>query len=647
MSAIATPPTLDRPVTDAPVLRLRGHAADPPSPVALREKHLGVWQDITWEEYWDQAELVGHALLSLGIEVGDRVAVQGENRFEWVTTDFGTQAIRAACMGLYPTNPSAEVGYMLADAGARVLVAEDQEQVDKVLELDRGDLPDLEVVVYLEERGVRDYDDDRLLSWVDFLERGRAHREAHPRAVDERLADIADDDLAVLIYTSGTTGPPKGAMITVANINFAIATAGSADGFFQPPIGPGDWLLSYLPLCHVYERLLTSWLGAGLGATVHFAESIDTVTRDLAEVQPTIFATVPRILEKMHAGVSVRMASASRLKRANWAVWSGVATRIGAAKVANNGNHTPATRALEAAGEVFLFRALKERLGLQHARAAVSGAAPIAPELLEFFMGIGVPVSEAYGQTENCALATSNPLDDIRLGTVGRPVPGIELKLDEDNNEILVRHPAVFAGYWNRPDATAETIDADGWLHSGDVGEWEGQHLRIVDRIKDIIITAGGKNISPSEIENSLKTSPFIKEAIVIGDRRKFISALIGIDGDIVGNWAQARKITYTTYRDLTERPEVVDLVAGEVATTNAKFARVEEVKQFRLLPKELDEDDGEVTATQKVKRTAIERIFAALIDDMYSGGRRPAHGGAGTDAGSDADDGSDAGSGA
>lgn len=632
MSAVTTRPSLDRPVTDAPVLRLRGHAADPPSPVALREKHLGVWRDITWQEYWDQAELVAHALLSLGIEVGDRVAVHAENRFEWVATDYGTMAIRAACMGLYPTNPAAEVGYMLADAGARVLVAEDQEQVDKVLELSRDDLPALEVIVYLEERGVRDYDDDRLVSWVEFLERGREHRDAHPHAVDDRLAAITDDDLAVLIYTSGTTGPPKGAMITVANINFAIETSGSPDGFFRPPIGPGDYLLSYLPLCHVYERLLTSWLGAGLGATIHFAESIDTVTRDLAEVQPTIFATVPRILEKMHAGVAVRMASASRFKRANWAVWSGVASRIGAAKVANHGNHTPATRAMEAAGDVFLFRALKERLGLQHARAAISGAAPIAPELLEFFMGIGVPVSEAYGQTENCAVATNNPLDDVKLGTVGRPVPGIELMLAKDTNEILIRHPAVFAGYWNKPEATAEAIDADGWLHSGDVGEWDGQHLRIVDRIKDIIITAGGKNISPSEIENSLKTSPFIKEAVVIGDRRKFISALIGIDEDIVGNWAQARKITYTTYRDLSERPEVVDLVAGEVATTNDKLARVEEVKQFRLLPKVLDEDDGEVTATQKVKRSAVEEIFADLIEDMYTGGRnRPPDGGAGT----------------
>lgn len=624
MTATAPAPTIDLSSTAAPALRLRAHASNPPSPVALREKHHGVWRDIGWDEYWAQSELVGHALLSLGIEMGDRVAIHSENRFEWVATDFGTQAIRAVCMGLYPTNPASEIGYMLTDSGARVLIAEDQEQVDKALEVERGDLPALEHIVYIEERGVRDYDDDRLLSWRDFIDRGRAHQQTNPHAVDERLAQITDDDLAILIYTSGTTGPPKGAMISIGNINFAIQATGTTDGFFDPPIGPGDWLLSYLPLCHVYERLLTSWLGAGMGATVHFAESIDTVTRDLTEVQPTIFATVPRILEKMHAGVTVRMASASRVKQLNWKVWSGVARHIGASKVANHGRHTPSTRVLEAVGNVFLFRALKERLGLQHARAAVSGAAPIAPELLEFFMGIGVPMSEAYGQTENCAVATANPPDDVKVGTVGKPVAGIELRLDEETGEILTRHPAVFPGYWNRPDATAEAIDEQGWLHTGDVGEWDGDHLRIIDRIKDIIITAGGKNISPSEIENSLKTSPFIKEAIVIGDRRKFISALIGIDDDVVGNWAQARKITYTTYRDLTEQSEVLELISGEVDKANEKFARAETVKQFRLLPKELDHEDGEVTATQKVKRSAIERIFGDLIEDMYGAGGGP-----------------------
>lgn len=618
MTAVAPAAPTASAAVSAPVLRLKAHAANPPGPVALRHKFLGLWQDIDWVTYWDQTQLVGHALLSLGIEPGDRVGVHAENRPEWVFTDWGCQTVRAACVGLYPTSASDEVAYLLGDAGIRILIVEDQEQADKVLDLPEGTLPALEHMIYIEPGGVQDEDDPRLMSWDDFIARGEAHRTANPSAVDEQLAAIQSDDLAVMVYTSGTTGPPKGVMLTVGNIDFAIRSSGDPQGFFTPPLGPDDILLSYLPLCHVYERLLTCWLGMGLGVAVHFAESIDTVQTDVTAVQPTVFASVPRILEKMHAGVQVRMAAASRLKKLNFKIWSSVASKIGAIKVANQGNHTPVSRILEFFGDIFLFRALKERLGLRRARAVVSGAAPISPEILEWFMGIGVPMGEAYGMTENCAIATANPLLEMKLGTVGKPVPGAEVRLDETSNEILVRHPAVFAGYWGLPEKTAETIDDDGWLHTGDVGEWDGEHLKIVDRLKDIIITSGGKNISPSEIENQIKTSPFIKEAVVIGDGRKFISALVGIDLDVVGQWAQARKLSYTTYGDLSGKPEVVELVGLEIQKTNEKFARVEQVKEFRLLPKELDQDDGEVTATQKIKRSAIERIYDDLISDMY-----------------------------
>ena len=620
MSATATATRPAPPATGAPVWRLRANAMTPPAPVALREKDLGLWRDISWEEYWTRVTEVGNALLALGIQPGDRVAIHSENRPAWVYTDYGTQAVRAACVGLYPTNPTAEVAYLLADCGARVLVAEDQEQVDKVLAIPATDLPALEHIVYVEPRGVRDYDDPRLMSWPDFLELGRNHAAANPDAFDERLTAIEPDDLAIMVYTSGTTGPPKGAMLSVRNLEFAIEAAGMRGGLFHPPAGPGDILLSYLPLCHVYERLLTCMIGCSYGVTVHFAESIETVQADLAAVQPTIFATVPRILEKAYSGVQVRMSTASWLKRANYGLWSKVAAYIARTKVANHGQHTVVTRILQFLGDVFLYRALKERLGLRRCRAAVSGAAPIAPEILQWFMGLGVPIVEAYGQTEGTAIATANRLDNVKLGTVGTPYGGTEVKLDPDTNEILVRHGGVFVGYWNRPDATADTIDAEGWLHTGDVGEWDGEHLKIVDRLKDIIITSGGKNISPSEIENVLKTSPFIKEAVVIGDRRKFLSALIGIDGDVVGSWAQSKGIAYTTYHDLTSKPEVVALIQKAVDATNEKFARVEEIKQFRLLPKELDHEDGEVTATQKVKRSAIADIFSDLIDDMYGG---------------------------
>jgi long-chain acyl-CoA synthetase len=295
------------------------------------------------------------------------------------------------------------------------------------------------------------------------------------------------------------------------------------------------------------------------------------------------------------------------------------ARRIGRTLVRTEGRHTIVSRLLYILGNVFLYRALRDRVGLRRVRHGISGAAPIAPEILEFFMSIGVPIHEAYGMTENSAIATRNLPGRIKLGTVGEPYPQTEMKLDPATNEILARHPAVFAGYWDMPDATARTIDAEGWLHTGDVGEWvDGTHIRIIDRIKDIIITSGGKNISPSEIENSLKTSPFIKEAIVIGDRRKYLTALIGIELEVVSEWAQRRKIPHTTYRDLSEKPEVVELVRKAVDATNEKFARVEQIKTFRLLTKELDHEDGELTATQKVKRSIVEDRFADEIESMY-----------------------------
>jgi long-chain acyl-CoA synthetase len=599
--------------------RLNEWARRAPGQVALRDKQLGLWREITFAEYWHEVETVAHALLALGIEPGDRVAVHSENRPEWVFTDVATVAVRAASMGMYPTNPSREIHYLLADSGARILIAEDQEQVDKALAV-KDDLPALEHIVYLEPRGIRDrYDDPLLKSSGDFLEIGRRHREEHPGAVHALMAEARPDDLATLVYTSGTTGPPKGAMLSVSNIEFAISVGLEAGGFVQPPIGPGDFLVSYLPLCHVYERAFSVWFGLGSGATINFAESIETIQQDLREVQPTVFQSVPRIYEKMYAAVLVKASSASTLKRVNYVLWMKAANRIGRTLVAREGRHTVGTRLLYAAGWVFLFRALKERLGLRRCRHAISAAAPIAPEILRFFMGLGLKLYEAYGMTENSAIATANRVGRIKLGTVGEPLPGVEVRIDEQTGEILTRHDGTFVGYWAKPEATAETIDAEGWLHTGDVGEWvDGTHVKIVDRMKDVIITAGGKNISPSEIENLLKTSPFINEAVVIGDRRKFVSALIAIDYDVVSNWAQAKRIPHTTYQDLTEKPEVRTLIEGVVREVNTKLAGVEHVRKFAFFPKELDEDDGELTATQKVKRSAVEERFSSLIEGMY-----------------------------
>jgi long-chain acyl-CoA synthetase len=599
--------------------RIRDRAAADPERVCMREKRYGIWQDITWADYWDQVSLVAHALRSLGIEPGDRVAVHSENRPEWLYADVGTVAIRGITMGLYPTNPAPEVAYLLQDSGSKVLIAEDQEQVDKALEVE-ADCPSLQHIVYLEPRGVRDYDHPKLMSWNDFLDRGRAHRESDPDLLERLANDAEDDDVVTLIYTSGTTGPPKGAMLTAANVEFAIDTLVTAGGIYDPPANEDDVILSYLPLCHVAERAATEWVNAEAGVTVHFAESIETVQANLKEVQPTLFFAVPRIWEKLAAGIQIKANAASRLKRLVFGLGMKMAERIGDELVANEGNHTTKTRLLYALGYPLLFRPLRDRVGLRKVRAAGSGAAPIAPEVLKFFFGIGVMIYEIYGMTENAAVATVNRPGRVKLGTVGEPQPGIELRIDEGTGEILTRHPGNFAGYWNKPDKTAETIDEDGWLHTGDVGIWvDGTHVKIVDRIKDIIITAGGKNISPSEIENSLKTSPYIKEAVVIGDQKPYLTALIGIELDTVGDWAQRRRIPYTTYRDLAEKREVLELVQRSIAETNEKFARVENIRKFRMMPKELDHEDGELTATQKVKRTSLHDMFAHLVDDMYA----------------------------
>ena len=438
------------------------------------------------------------------------------------------------------------------------------------------------------------------------------------------MSEAKWDDGMTLVYTSGTTGPPKGAMLTHRNVVYSMSLFrnSSARGGYE--IGKDDEILCYLPLCHVAERIFSTFHVAELALTVNFAESIDTVQANLREVQPTLFFAVPRIWEKIHAGVMIKANDATPFKRLWWRFGVRLATAIGREKVANGGLHTFRSRLLAAIGYPLVFRALKERLGLRRCWYAGSGAAPIAPEILEFFMGIGVPVYELYGMTENSAIATANLPGRLKLGTVGEPIgknrPEFGFRIDEETGEIQVKHPGVFAGYWNKPEQTAETFTDDGWLMTGDVGEWvDGTHVRLVDRIKHIIITSGGKNISPSEIENSLKTSPYVKEAIVIGDRRKFLSALIGIELDTVGDWALRKNIPYTTYRDLSEKPEVLELIQGVIKETNEKFARVEEVKRFRMIPKELDHEDGELTATQKIKRSSMEEMFNELIEGMYA----------------------------
>ena len=601
---------------------IRDRAMSTPNLVALREKDFGIWQEITWSSYWEQVLLAAHGLLALGVDVGDRVSIHSEDRPEWVILDVATVAVRGVTVGLYPTNPSAEVQYLLSDSGSRVHLAEDQEQADKLMEV-IDTLGELERVIHVEPRGFRAYrDDPRFVFWDDFLEMGRRHRAGNPGAVEKRMSEARPDDVMTLVYTSGTTGPPKGAMLDNANVEYCFDELVNADDRMPNNVGPNasDEILTYLPLCHVAERIFSTWTSAASGTTLNFAESIETVQENLREVQPTLFFAVPRIWEKLHAAVLIKSKDATWLKRVFMSLGAGLAREIGRQRVKNGGKHTLYSGLLFMIGYPLVFRALRERIGLRRCRWAGTGAAPIAPEVIEFFHGMGVNLYELYGMTENAAVATNNFHGRMKLGSVGEPYPGIGLRIEPETGEIQTKHPGVFRGYWNKPEQTEEAFTEDGWLRTGDVGEWvDGTHVKIVDRIKHIIITSGGKNISPSEIENSLKTSPYVKEAMVIGDGRNYLTALVGIEFDTVGDWATRRNIPYTTYRDLGEKPEVLKLIQGVIDDTNSKFARVENIRKFRMLPKELDHEDGELTATQKLKRESMEEMFGSLVLDMYS----------------------------
>jgi len=602
------------------VAMVRDWAERLPEGVAYREKDLGIWQQTTWAQYWDIVLDAAHGLLALGVNQGDRVSIHSEDRPEWVILDMATIAVRAITVGLYPTNPAPEVQYMLRDSGSEVHLAEDQEQADKVMEV-IDTMPHLRKIIHIEPRGFREWrDDDRFLFWDDFIELGRQHRAENGGAVEARMARAEADDIITLVYTSGTTGPPKGAMISNANFSYTVEQVLYVDGRLTgKPLNSDDVIVTYLPLCHIAERIFSTWSSVASGCSLNFAESIETVQQNLREVQPTIFFAVPRILEKIHATVAIKGRDGTWFKRLWFGIGMKMAAVIGRQREANNGDFTPVARLLYIIGYPLVFRALKERIGMRRVRYAASGAAPIAPEVLRDFLGMGVPMFELYGMTENCAVATTNRPGRNKVGTVGEPYPEIGFRIDDDTGEIQTKHKANFVGYWNNPEKTAETFTEDGWLKTGDVGEWvDGTHVKLVDRMKDIIITSGGKNVSPSEIENILKTSPFVKEAMVIGDGKKYLTALMGIEIDVVGDWATRKGIPYTTYRDLSEKPEVIDLMQGVVNETNEKFARVENIRKFRMIPKELDHEDGELTATQKLKRTAMDDMFGSLISDMY-----------------------------
>ena len=578
--------------------------------VALRKKEYGLWRDISWNEYYEQARAVGAALISMGLEAGDCVSIIGDNCPEWVIIDMGVQCACGTAVGVYSTNAWPQVEYVIGNSDSKFFFVENEEQLDKWLQF-RDNVPHLKKVIVWDLEGLRHFEDEMVMTFEALLEMGRGVYEKDPEPFETRIKHVGPEDVSMLIYTSGTTGPPKGAMLTHRNLMWmgqAITT--------ENPMTDTDEVLSFLPLCHVFEQLFSVMGHITHGYTVNFIESPDTVTDNMIEVSPTVGYAVPRIWEKYLSAVYIRMSDATWFKKLVF----GVALSIGKKRATLMMNFKPVPFVIENLYKLALFavfRKLKERMGFDRMRIAYSGAAPISPDVLHFFQSIGVNLVEGYGQTEGTGVTCVSRVGRVKFGTVGPPITGTEIKIAEDG-EILVKSPSVFKGYYKNPEATAETI-RDGWLYSGDVGEIdEDGYLKITDRKKDIIVTAGGKNITPQYIENKLKFSPYINDAVVIGDKRKFISALIMIDEDNVVKYAQDNKVQFSTYKDLTQSPEINKLIQKEVDAVNETLARVEQIKKFTILPKKLYEEDGEVTPTMKVKRNYVNKAFGDLIEAMY-----------------------------
>ncbi|MDR0203256.1 MAG: AMP-binding protein, partial [Delftia acidovorans] len=538
--------------------------------------------------------------------------VIAENRIEWVIAQMGAGLMGAVTVGVYPTSPTPEVAYVVSHADIEILVCEDQEQTDKVLDA-FDQLPRLKKIIVMETKGLRSFTPAQraLIASFDEVEKlgAQAASQTAGRApIDEALARQTLDDIGLMIYTSGSTGAPKGAMISWRNIR------GVVPGIAQRlDLSRDSRHLSYLPLCHVAEQMLTTFCPIYLGSQIHFGESIRTVQEDLREVAPNMFLGVPRIWEKMHASINIKIQETGRLRQA---LYRRALAACAPLAEKPRSSWSLMERLAQAASYWLVFRALQNFIGLRDARVALTGAAPIPPDVVRYFRTIGVPLIEVYGLTESSGMVTGHELHKVVVGTVGTPIRGLDWRI-ADNGEFQIKGDMVFAGYYKNPEATAQSIQ-NGWLHTGDVVSEEQGQLKIVDRLKDIMITAGGKNLTPSEIENTMKGSPYIKECIIVAEGRKFVSALVQIDLETVGKWAEARRIPFTHFRSLVETPAVRELIDSEIAQGNERLAQVSRIRKFHLLTKELDHDDGEVTATMKVKRSSIYKTYATEIDALY-----------------------------
>jgi long-chain acyl-CoA synthetase len=580
--------------------------------VWMRQKKLGIWRAWSWAKTGEAVREIAGGLMSLGLAQGETVSILSNTVIEWVLADLAVLSCGGVSNGIYPTDAGPQVQYLCEDSRTRILFVEDDEQLDKALEV-RPQLPTLTKIVVFDMEGLRDLDDPGVISLDALRALGRDYNAAHDGELMRRVKACKPGDLAILVYTSGTTGKPKGAMhshkglvYTVRGYNTLVAQ------------DEHDERMCFLPLCHIAERLGGEYFSLYTGAILNFVENPETIPENVREIAPTVFTAVPRVWEKFYSGVMIGLKEATRLQQAAYAWSIGVGTQIADKVLAGQ----PVDGALKfkfALARLLALNNVRKMIGIHRSRFLVTGAAPISPELVKWYLALGVPMLEVWGMTESCGAATGVPATRIKPGSIGPAAAYNEVKLDPQTGEILVRGANVFMGYLNQPEKTKETIDAEGWLHTGDVGAVDGDgFFRIVDRMKDIIITAGGKNITPSELENELKFSPYVTDAVVIGDRKPYLTVIVMIDQENVEKYAQDNDVPFSNYASLTHATEVQALIQGVIDGVNTKFARVEQIKKFFLLDTQLSAEDEELTPTMKLKRKLVEKKYAPQIEAMY-----------------------------